>query len=146
MLNPAIIAELAALGLVTGLLAGLLGIGGGMLMVPFVTLILSAREVADMFPLARTDDLLAGFYVPGDGRVNPVDVTMALGKGARVVVKINALEPALEKLSDEARALSRGRAMSCGANIPTVWCVLQRDGGSRTAFTRSLASTATRRL
>ena len=46
MLNPAIIAELAALGLVTGLLAGLLGIGGGMLMVPFVTLILSAREVA----------------------------------------------------------------------------------------------------
>ena len=27
-----------------------------------------------MFPLARTDDLLAGFYVAGDGRVNPVDV------------------------------------------------------------------------
>ncbi|MBU6315412.1 MAG: FAD-binding oxidoreductase, partial [Acidobacteria bacterium] len=44
---------------------------------------LSPREVADMFPLARTDDLLAGFYVPGDGRVNPVDVTMALAKGAR---------------------------------------------------------------
>jgi hypothetical protein len=36
-----------------------------------------------MFPLARTDDLLAGFYVAGDGRVNPVDVTMALAKGAR---------------------------------------------------------------
>ena len=39
--------------------------------------------MAELFPLARTDDLLAGFYVPGDGRVNPVDVTMSLAKGAR---------------------------------------------------------------
>jgi 4-methylaminobutanoate oxidase (formaldehyde-forming) len=44
---------------------------------------ISPREVAEMFPLARTDDLLAGFYVPGDGRVNPVDVTQALACGAR---------------------------------------------------------------
>ena len=35
------------------------------------------------FPLAATDDLLAGFYVKDDGRVNPVDVTMSLAKGAR---------------------------------------------------------------
>lgn len=44
---------------------------------------ISPREVADLFPLARTDDLLAGFYVEGDGRVNPVDVTMSLARGAR---------------------------------------------------------------
>ena len=44
---------------------------------------LSAREVGEMFPLARTDDILAGFYVAGDGRVNPVDVTMSMAKGAR---------------------------------------------------------------
>ena len=44
---------------------------------------ISAREVADLWPLARTDDVLAGFYVPADGRVNPVDVTMSLAKGAR---------------------------------------------------------------
>ena len=44
---------------------------------------LSADEVAEMFPLARTDDILAGFYVAGDGRVNPVDVTMSMAKGAR---------------------------------------------------------------
>jgi 4-methylaminobutanoate oxidase (formaldehyde-forming) len=46
---------------------------------------ISAREVHDMFPLARTDDILAGFYVPGDGRVNPVDVTMSLARGARLL-------------------------------------------------------------
>ena len=44
---------------------------------------ISPTEVADLFPLARTDDLLAGFYVPDDGRVNPVDATMSLAAGAR---------------------------------------------------------------
>ena len=44
---------------------------------------ISPREMSDLFPWARTDDLLAGFHVPGDGRVNPVDVTTALAKGAR---------------------------------------------------------------
>jgi 4-methylaminobutanoate oxidase (formaldehyde-forming) len=45
---------------------------------------ISAREVGEMFPIARVDDVLAGFYVAEDGRANPVDVTMALGKGARL--------------------------------------------------------------
>ena len=40
-----LVLELALLGLTTGFLAGLLGIGGGMIMVPFVTAILSARGV-----------------------------------------------------------------------------------------------------
>jgi heterotetrameric sarcosine oxidase gamma subunit len=44
---------------------------------------IGSREVADLFPLARTDDVLAGFYVKEDGRVNPVDVTMSMAKGAR---------------------------------------------------------------
>ncbi len=44
---------------------------------------ISPREIAELFPWARTDDLQAGFYVPGDGRVNPVDLTTALAKGAR---------------------------------------------------------------
>jgi uncharacterized membrane protein YfcA len=44
-LDPWLAAELAALGICTGFLAGLLGIGGGMLMVPFVTLIIGARSV-----------------------------------------------------------------------------------------------------
>ncbi|MBV9622282.1 MAG: GcvT family protein [Gammaproteobacteria bacterium] len=44
---------------------------------------ISPAEVQRLFPLARVDDLEAGFYVKEDGRVNPVDVTMALAKGAR---------------------------------------------------------------
>jgi glycine cleavage system aminomethyltransferase T/glycine/D-amino acid oxidase-like deaminating enzyme len=44
---------------------------------------ISPAQVGDLFPLARTDDLLAGFYVKEDGRADPVGVTMALAKGAR---------------------------------------------------------------
>jgi glycine cleavage system aminomethyltransferase T/glycine/D-amino acid oxidase-like deaminating enzyme len=44
---------------------------------------ISPHEVAELWPLARTDDVLAGFYIPADGRVNPVDVTMSLARGAR---------------------------------------------------------------
>ena len=43
LLEPLLIVELALLGLCTGFLAGLLGIGGGMVMVPFVTFILGAK-------------------------------------------------------------------------------------------------------
>ncbi len=45
---------------------------------------ISPEEVRELFPLARIDDVLAGFYVKDDGRVDPVDVTMALAKGARL--------------------------------------------------------------
>ena len=45
---------------------------------------ISPRQVQELFPLAKVDDIEAGFYVKEDGRVNPVDVTMALGKGARM--------------------------------------------------------------
>jgi uncharacterized membrane protein YfcA len=44
-LQPQLIFELAALGICTGFLAGLLGIGGGMVMVPFITFMLSHRGV-----------------------------------------------------------------------------------------------------
>jgi uncharacterized membrane protein YfcA len=45
MLEPQLIIEFVVLGLATGFMAGLLGIGGGMLMAPFLTIILSARGV-----------------------------------------------------------------------------------------------------
>jgi uncharacterized membrane protein YfcA len=44
-LEPLFIAELLALGVMSGFLAGLLGVGGGMLMVPFMTFLLSQRGV-----------------------------------------------------------------------------------------------------
>jgi len=45
---------------------------------------ISPSEVKEMWPLADTSDVLAGFFTPEDGRANPVDFTMALAKGARM--------------------------------------------------------------
>ena len=44
---------------------------------------ISPREVADMWPLARTDDVLSAFYVADEGRADPVGVATSLAKGAR---------------------------------------------------------------
>ncbi len=44
-LGVTLVAELLALGVVAGFLAGLLGVGGGMMMVPVMTLLLSQRGV-----------------------------------------------------------------------------------------------------
>ena len=45
---------------------------------------ISPARVKELFPLANVDDVLAGFYVKEDGRADPVGVTMALAKGARL--------------------------------------------------------------
>src|ERR1700744_285801 len=42
---------------------------------------ISPAQVKELFPLAKVDDILAGFYVKEDGQANPVDITMSLAKG-----------------------------------------------------------------
>jgi uncharacterized protein len=44
-LSPSLIIELLTLGVVTGFLAGLLGIGGGMMMVPVLSFLFTQRGV-----------------------------------------------------------------------------------------------------
>jgi glycine cleavage system aminomethyltransferase T/glycine/D-amino acid oxidase-like deaminating enzyme len=44
---------------------------------------ISAAEIAAMWPLARTDDVLSGFFVADEGRADPVGVATSLAKGAR---------------------------------------------------------------
>jgi 4-methylaminobutanoate oxidase (formaldehyde-forming) len=45
---------------------------------------ISPSEVKELFPFAQVDNIRAGFYAENDGRINPVDVTMAIAKGARM--------------------------------------------------------------
>ena len=45
--------------------------------------IISAAEAGERWPLMATDDLVGAIWLPGDGKANPTDLTMALAKGAR---------------------------------------------------------------
>ncbi len=42
------------------------------------------EDLAAVWPLAYTGDMVGGVYLPGDGQTNPIDTTMALAKGARM--------------------------------------------------------------
>ena len=46
--------------------------------------LLTPRQAGDLWPVMATDDLLGAIWLPGDGKVNPTDVTMALARGARM--------------------------------------------------------------
>jgi 4-methylaminobutanoate oxidase (formaldehyde-forming) len=46
--------------------------------------VIAPPDVARLYPLARTDDLVGAVLIPKDGQVNPVDATVALAKGARM--------------------------------------------------------------
>jgi len=45
--------------------------------------LLTPAEALERYPLLRTDDLVGGLWLPGDGTANPTDVTQALARGAR---------------------------------------------------------------
>jgi dimethylglycine dehydrogenase len=44
---------------------------------------LTPDEVGRLWPLCRTDDLVGAIYHPGDGYIQPADLTQALARGAR---------------------------------------------------------------
>ncbi|MGB3554107.1 MAG: FAD-dependent oxidoreductase [Jannaschia sp.] len=44
---------------------------------------LTPAEIAERYPLLRTEDLKGAILHPTDGYINPADVTMAMAKGAR---------------------------------------------------------------
>ena len=46
---------------------------------------ISPAEIKRMVPLVDVTDVLSGFYVPTDGRVNPCDAAYALCKGSKML-------------------------------------------------------------
>ena len=45
--------------------------------------VISVADAARLYPIMATDDLQGGVWLPGDGKANPADLTLALAKGAR---------------------------------------------------------------
>jgi glycine cleavage system aminomethyltransferase T/glycine/D-amino acid oxidase-like deaminating enzyme len=94
------------------------------------------KEMSDLFPWAITDDLLAGFHVPGDGRVNPVDLTQSLARGAknlgvRVVEGVRVEDVLVEDGEVRGVRLESGEQIECEyvVNSTGMWA---RELGERT--------------
>ncbi len=87
---------------------------------------ISPAEVLELFPLARVDDVLAGFYVADDGRVNPVDATTALAKGARLhgarIVEGAAVTSVVVEAPGTPRAQVRGVRFGTAAGEAEIEC------------------------
>jgi glycine cleavage system aminomethyltransferase T/glycine/D-amino acid oxidase-like deaminating enzyme len=45
--------------------------------------VVTPAEAGARYPIMRTDDLQGAVWLPGDGKANPADLTLALAKGAR---------------------------------------------------------------
>lgn len=45
--------------------------------------VISAAEAGQLYPIMETRDLAGAVWLPGDGKANPADLTLALAKGAR---------------------------------------------------------------
>ncbi len=49
------------------------------------TFLLSPEELKEKWPWIETDDVKSAFFVPSNGQVNPLDVTVAMTKGAKAL-------------------------------------------------------------
>ena len=46
--------------------------------------VLTPKQVAELNPIIRTDDIVGAVHMPRDGQTNPIDTTQALARGARM--------------------------------------------------------------
>ena len=106
--------------------------------------VIGPQEVKELYPLAEVGDLAGAIWLPKDGQTNPIDVTQALAKGARMggakIVQRTAVEALETKngavtgvMTDRGRITcdklalcgglwSRDLARPAGVNIPLHAC------------------------
>ncbi|MGL5809118.1 MAG: GcvT family protein [Nocardioides sp.] len=77
--------------------------------------LLTPAQARELWPLMRVDDLLGAIWLPGDGKVNPADLTQALAKGARMRgVKIHERVRVLDVRTAPAGGARSGRRRVTG--------------------------------
>jgi len=72
--------------------------------------LLSPAEAGRLFPIMTTADLHGAVWLPGDGKANPTDLTVALAKGARNsgvrIIEGIRVEGAIHEVSDAGRRIA----------------------------------------
>src|SRR5512139_2182019 len=114
--------------------------------------VIGPSEAGRLYPLMRTDDLEGAVWLPGDGKANPADLTLALAKGARnrgvkVFEGVRVTEPTLVSTDGHRRVRAlewndkQGRSGTIAADV-VVLCGGQwsREMGRRMGVTVPLFS------
>ena len=87
---------------------------------------LSPAEMAEKFPFADMTGLAGGIWVPGDGRVNPVDLTMAYARGARqlgvAIVEGTRVEQVLTSRGSHLESVCGVRAVGPDGEVTDLEC------------------------
>src|SRR5512139_3648915 len=114
--------------------------------------VIGPSEAGKLYPLMRTDDLEGAVWLPGDGKANPADLTLALAKGARnrgvkMFEGVRVTDPGLVNVDGRRRVRSldwrdkQGRSGTIAADV-VVLCGGQwsREMGRRMGVTVPLFS------
>lgn len=87
---------------------------------------ISATEMAEKFPFADMTGLAGGIWVPGDGRVNPVDLTMAYARGAKqlgvTVVEGARVEQVLTRSGSHLQSVTGVRVVGADGGVSDIEC------------------------
>ena len=72
--------------------------------------VVTPERAEELWPAMRVDDLLGALWLPGDGKVNPSDLTQSLAKGARqrgatIVEKVRVLDVLTQESAAGRRAV-----------------------------------------
>ena len=78
--------------------------------------LLTADQAGERYPLLRTEDLVGGIWLAGDGTANPTDLTQAMARGARRLgvqvrerVRVTGVDVALDPTAPGGRRVRRVR-------------------------------------
>jgi uncharacterized membrane protein YfcA len=140
-MDPPIIAALLALGAFTGLAAGLLGIGGGMLMVPFMTMLLERVGFAagDVVKVAIATSLTTIVFT------SMSSVRAHHARGAVRWDVVRALAPGIlvgSLVAAQVAGAVPGRALAAFFGLFIGWSALSMAGSRATGADRPLPGAA----
>jgi glycine cleavage system aminomethyltransferase T/glycine/D-amino acid oxidase-like deaminating enzyme len=54
--------------------------------------LITGKAAAERWPLLRSDDLVGAAWIPGDGRVHPAEVTLAMARGVKIFDEVRVTE------------------------------------------------------
>ena len=99
--------------------------------------LVSPERAQELWPVMQVDDLLGALWLPGDGKVNPTDLTQSLAKGARHAAAPGSWSGCGSPASRVGRAAGHRRRDRPGRRSSATWSSTAPASGPRRSATWS---------